>query len=113
MARLALTRWVTVRCRLLSISARDIGRLAGGPGAHLGGAVTGVSAPVRAAEEMCLVVFVDARGVEHVVGLEQGATVPFQDGGMVRKIPSYRGQRHAPGRYWAACTGELVEYESH
>jgi len=65
------------------------------------------------AELICQVAFVDARGVEHVVGLEQAATMPFEDGRMVRRIPSYRGQKHAPGRYWSASTGELVEYESH
>jgi hypothetical protein len=75
--------------------------------------VTGLSASVRAAGVMCRVVFVDARGVEHVVGLEQAAAVLFEDGRMVRRIPSYRGQKHAPGRYWSATTGELVEYESH
>ncbi len=75
--------------------------------------MTGMSASVHAAALLCHVVFVDARGAERVVALEQAGTVAFEDGRMVRKIPSYRGQKHAPGRYWSASTGELVEYESH
>lgn len=76
-------------------------------------AMAGTSVRADAAEAAGRVVFVDARGVERVVKLAWAATVPFEDGRMVRRIPSYRGQRHAPGRYWAATTGELVEYESH
>jgi hypothetical protein len=78
-----------------------------------GGVVTGMPVSIQIDKLVCRVVFVDARGVEHDVGLEQAAGVPFEDGRMVRKIPSYRGQKHAPGRYWSATTGGLVEYESH
>jgi hypothetical protein len=75
--------------------------------------VTGMPVSMEIAKVVCRVVFVDASGVECDVGLEEAAAVPFEDGRMVRKIPSYRGQKHAPGRYWSASTGELVEYESH
>jgi len=61
----------------------------------------------------CRIVYVDGRGTRRAVRLEQAGTVAFEDGRMVRSIPSRRGQKHAPGRYWSATTGELVEYESH
>jgi hypothetical protein len=57
--------------------------------------------------------YVDGDGREHVLRLEQAAGVSFEDGRMARSIPSYRGQRHTPGRYWSATTGQLVEYESY
>jgi hypothetical protein len=57
--------------------------------------------------------YVDDDGREHVVRLEQASGVSFEDGRMARAIPSYRGQRHTPGRYWSATTRQLVEYESY
>jgi hypothetical protein len=57
--------------------------------------------------------YVDGDGCDHVLRLEQAAGVSFEDGRMARSIPSYRGQRHTPGRYWSATTGQLVEYESY
>jgi hypothetical protein len=39
--------------------------------------------------------------------------VLLENGRMARNIPSYRDIARTPGRYWAATTGELVEYESH
>jgi hypothetical protein len=56
--------------------------------------------------------YVDADGVTRVVSVAEAATVPFEDAGMARTIPAYRNQRHTPGRYWSATTGELVEYET-
>jgi hypothetical protein len=61
-----------------------------------GGVVTGMPVSMQIAKLVCRVVFVDARGVERDVGLEEAAAVPFEDGRMVRKIPSYRGQKRAP-----------------
>ncbi|MET9509907.1 TnsA-like heteromeric transposase endonuclease subunit [Streptomyces flavidovirens] len=57
--------------------------------------------------------YVDGEGTEHLIRLEEAADTPFEDGRMVRAIPSYRGQGHMPGRYWAATLGDLVEYESY
>ncbi|MFI5700878.1 TnsA-like heteromeric transposase endonuclease subunit [Streptomyces xanthochromogenes] len=56
--------------------------------------------------------YVDAEGVEHLVRLEEAADVPFEDGQMVRSIPSHRDQGHMPGHYWVAKWGDLVDYES-
>ena len=36
----------------------------------------------------------------------------FEDVAPVRGFPSYRGQRHFPGLYWAASTNRLVGFES-
>jgi hypothetical protein len=56
---------------------------------------------------------IDAGGDEHYVGLPEAASVSFENGRMARNIPAYRDIAHTPGRYWAATTGELVEFESH
>jgi len=57
--------------------------------------------------------YIDRDGKEHLTPLDQAAAVPFEDGRMARRVPSYRGQRHTPGRYWSATTGQLLEYESY
>ncbi len=59
--------------------------------------MTGMSASVHATALICHVVFIDARGAEHIVALEQAGTVAFEDGRMVRKIPSYRGPEARAG----------------
>jgi hypothetical protein len=60
-----------------------------------------------------MVRYIDAGGDEHYVGLAEAASVPFENGRTARNIPAYRDIAHTPGRYWAATTGELVEFESH
>jgi hypothetical protein len=60
-----------------------------------------------------MVRYIDATGGEHYAGLAEAAAVPFENGRMARNIPAYRDSAHTPGRYWAATTGELVEFESH
>ncbi len=59
--------------------------------------MTGMSASVHATALICHVVFIDARGAEHIVALEQAGTVAFEDGRMVRKIPSYPGAEARAG----------------
>jgi hypothetical protein len=63
--------------------------------------------------DFAMVRYIDAGGDEHYVGLAEAAAVPFENGRMARNIPAYRDIAHTPGRYWAATTGELVEFESH
>jgi len=53
----------------------------------------------------------DGRG-ELRAGLIEVGGVPFESVAPVRSFPSYRGQRHFPGWYYAACTDRLVEFES-
>jgi hypothetical protein len=60
-----------------------------------------------------MVRYIDTGGDEHYVRLAEAEAVPFENGRMARNIPSYRDSAHTPGRYWAATTGELVEFESH
>lgn len=62
---------------------------------------------------LAMVRYIDVHGDEHYVGLAEAASVPFENGRMARNIPAYRDSAHTPGRYWAATTGELVEFESH
>lgn len=57
--------------------------------------------------------YIDTGGDEHYAGLAEAASVSFENGRMARNIPAYRDIAHTPGRYWAATTGELVEFESH
>jgi hypothetical protein len=44
--------------------------------------------------------------------LSKVAEVSFEDAAPVREFPSYRGQRHFPGRYWAASMTRHVGFES-
>lgn len=52
-------------------------------------------------------------GEKFVVPLEQANSLPLDELGQWRKIPSHANQTHAPGRYWSATTGTLLNYESH
>ncbi|MFF0157243.1 TnsA-like heteromeric transposase endonuclease subunit [Streptomyces sp. NPDC005263] len=56
--------------------------------------------------------YVDSGGLQHLVRLEEAADVPFEDGRMVRAIPSHRDQGHMPGQYWVAKRGDFADYES-
>ncbi|SOE07655.1 TnsA-like heteromeric transposase endonuclease subunit [Streptomyces sp. Ag109_G2-15] len=56
--------------------------------------------------------YVDSEGVQHLVPLEEAADLPFENGRMVREIPSHRGQGHMPGQYWVAKWGDFADYES-
>jgi hypothetical protein len=53
----------------------------------------------------------DAEG-EYRRPLTEAVSVAFEEGRPVRGFPSYRGQRHFPGLYWAATTGGHVGFES-
>ena len=95
-------------------------RLARGQQYAFGGRVTGKMRPVRGGAGkrsrgcgFAMVRYIDADGDEHYAGLAEAALVPFENGRMARNIPAYRDSAHTPGRYWAATTGELVEFESH
>jgi hypothetical protein len=44
--------------------------------------------------------------------LAAAAGTPFESVAAVREFPSYRGQRHFPGLYWAASTSSHVGFES-
>lgn len=67
--------------------------------------------PVREID-LVRVRYIDADGLEHLVRLEEVSDVPFEDGRMVRTIPSYRDQGHMPGQYWVAKWGDFADYES-
>ncbi|WP_235882543.1 TnsA-like heteromeric transposase endonuclease subunit [Streptomyces apricus] len=67
--------------------------------------------PVREID-LVRVRYIDADGIGHLVRLEEASDVPFENGRMVRGIPSYRDQGHMPGQYWVAKWGDFVDYES-
>jgi len=56
--------------------------------------------------------YVDAAGIAHAGRLAALAKAPLDTAKPARRIPSYRGQRHTPGFYWAATTKSLLPYES-
>lgn len=49
---------------------------------------------------------------EQLLPLSEAWSVPFEACRPVRGFPSYKAQRHYPGRWWTATTGSLVGYES-
>jgi hypothetical protein len=51
-------------------------------------------------------------GGEYRLPLSRASEIEFEAGRPVRAFPSYRGQRHFPGLYWAATTGGHVGFES-
>jgi hypothetical protein len=53
-----------------------------------------------------------AGGSEVRKPLSAAAGTPFEYVAPVREFPSYRGQRHFPGLYWAASTNSHVGFES-
>lgn len=75
--------------------------------------VKGSSGKRSRSQDLAMVRYIDSDGDEHYADLAGAATVPFENGRMARNIPAYRDIAHTPGRYWAATTGELVEFESH
>jgi hypothetical protein len=44
--------------------------------------------------------------------LAVGWSTRFERAAPVRRFPSFRGQRHFPGAWWSATSGELVGFES-
>lgn len=56
--------------------------------------------------------YLDQNDTEHVVTPETAAGIAFERSRMARRIPSYPGQKHTPGRYWSATTGHHIEFES-
>lgn len=59
------------------------------------------------------VTFIDAAGRTQVCSIEEAGAVPFETTKPVRRIPSYRHQKHMPGHYFSATTGSHIAYESH
>lgn len=58
------------------------------------------------------VVFLDERGDQERAPLDEVRHHRFEDVKMVRRPPSYHGQRNFPGFYWAASNRRLLGYES-
>jgi hypothetical protein len=72
--------------------------------------VAGVVADVSAGRAS--LVFAGPGGLRHREPLERCWDVRFERVPPVRSFPSRRGQRHFPGLWWAATTGDHVGYES-
>ncbi|MFE7947347.1 TnsA-like heteromeric transposase endonuclease subunit [Streptomyces sp. NPDC057426] len=68
--------------------------------------------PIRHADHQLFIRFYDAGGIERLLPASQAAEVPFETCMPSRDIPSYAGQKHTPGFYWAASSDTVVEYES-
>lgn len=57
--------------------------------------------------------YLDADGLQQVVGPERAPAVRFETMRPIRQIPSYANQKHTPGQYWSVTADDLVAYESH
>ena len=68
------------------------------------------SADVLDVEAFDVVWFGESREVR--CPLSRAVDTAFEDVAPVREFPSYRGQRHFPGLYWAASTDRHVGFES-
>src|SRR5216684_3416382 len=56
--------------------------------------------------------YVDDRGRQRTIALEDAGEVDFGRTGPFRKPPAYRGQRNFPGWWWSVTTRSHVAYES-
>ncbi|WP_309237361.1 TnsA-like heteromeric transposase endonuclease subunit [Actinomadura sp. BRA 177] len=56
--------------------------------------------------------YVTADGVKTRGDLAAAWAAPFEQGGPVRHLRPYKGQRHLPGEWWSATDGHLVGFES-
>ncbi|MFC7549363.1 TnsA-like heteromeric transposase endonuclease subunit [Plantactinospora sp. GCM10030261] len=56
--------------------------------------------------------FVTEDGVERRILLRDAWSMEFERCLPVRRFPSYKGQRHYPGRWWSATMGAHVGFES-
>ncbi|MEV0259249.1 TnsA-like heteromeric transposase endonuclease subunit [Streptomyces sp. NPDC050732] len=69
--------------------------------------------PIRMASHRAHIHYLDPGGTERLIPASRAASVAFEDAQPAREIPSYAGQRHTPGHYWAATTDRMVGYESY
>jgi len=67
---------------------------------------------VRAGRDRVYLHYLDAEGREYRVAAQDAAAVGFEDALAARKIPSYAGQLHTPGKYWASSNDRELGYES-
>ncbi|QIJ63924.1 TnsA-like heteromeric transposase endonuclease subunit [Streptomyces sp. JB150] len=68
--------------------------------------------PVRHAFQQLFIHYYDAGGTERLLPADRAADVRFETCLPARDIPSYAGQKHTPGFYWAASSDTVLEYES-
>ncbi|MGW1201178.1 TnsA-like heteromeric transposase endonuclease subunit [Streptomyces cyaneofuscatus] len=68
--------------------------------------------PARHAAEQLFIHFYDADATERLLPAEHAADVQFETCMPARDIPSYAGQQHTPGFYWAASSDTVLGYES-
>ncbi|MFE0448148.1 TnsA-like heteromeric transposase endonuclease subunit [Streptomyces fungicidicus] len=69
--------------------------------------------PVRHASQRLFIHYYDASGTERLLPADQAADVSFETCLPARDIPSYAGQMHTPGFYWAASSDTVLGYESY
>ncbi|MFF3400381.1 TnsA-like heteromeric transposase endonuclease subunit [Streptomyces sp. NPDC002659] len=69
--------------------------------------------PVRMVRDRAYLHYFDPGGTERLTPAGHAAGVAFEDALPAREIPSYAGQHHTPGHYWAATTDRMVGYESY
>ncbi|GAA1375712.1 TnsA-like heteromeric transposase endonuclease subunit [Streptomyces beijiangensis] len=68
--------------------------------------------PLRHAFHQLDIVYYDAGGLERLLPVEKAREVRFETCRPARDFPTYEGQDHTPGSYWAASSDTVLDYES-
>ncbi|WRZ91548.1 TnsA-like heteromeric transposase endonuclease subunit [Streptomyces sp. NBC_01007] len=68
--------------------------------------------PVRGARERVHLRYLEPDKRARRVAAAAAVEVSFEDALPARRFSSYAGQRHTPGKYWAASTDRVLGYES-
>ncbi|MFE9682663.1 TnsA-like heteromeric transposase endonuclease subunit [Streptomyces sp. NPDC006285] len=69
--------------------------------------------PLRQASYQLSLHFYDAGGTERLLPADQAHDVHFETCLPARDFPTYEGQQHTPGSYWAASSDTMLDYESY
>ncbi|MFZ4203367.1 TnsA-like heteromeric transposase endonuclease subunit [Streptomyces griseoincarnatus] len=69
--------------------------------------------PLRQASHQLYLHFYDADGTERLLPADQAHDMRFETCLPARDFPTYEGQQHTPGSYWAASSDTMLDYESY
>ncbi|MEU3441748.1 TnsA-like heteromeric transposase endonuclease subunit [Streptomyces griseoincarnatus] len=68
---------------------------------------------MRHASHQLYLHFYDGGGTERLLPADQASQVRFETCLPARDFPTYEGQQHTPGSYWAASSDSVLDYESY
>ena len=67
--------------------------------------------PLRQASHQLYLHFYDAGGTERLLPADQAHDMRFETCLPARDFPTYEGQQHTPGAYWAASSDTMLDYD--